>query len=99
MLVKRGKCTFVQKVRNVQRKGGILAIVLDNVEEAFDLHNIIMRDDGTGADIKIPSVLIKKEDADIFLNYFEGEHMTEEIDDVVQLSVTFVPLDRSAKVS
>jgi len=59
VMVDRGNCTFVTKVRNVQNAGGQAAIVTDNVDETFIPY---MADDGTGSDIFIPSVLIKKAD-------------------------------------
>jgi hypothetical protein len=61
VMVDRGNCTFVDKVRNVQQAGGAAAVIVDNVVE-----NVIpyMADDGTGSDISIPSVLIGLQDGD-----------------------------------
>jgi len=59
VMVDRGNCTFVTKVRNVQNAGGFAVIIVDNVEEWFLPY---MADDGTGHDINIPSVLIGMDD-------------------------------------
>jgi len=60
LLVDRGECTFVTKVRNAERAGASLVVVIDNVNE--NITNVIMGDDGTGTGIRIPSMLIGKED-------------------------------------
>ena len=46
LLVDRGECTFVTKVRNAERAGASLVVVIDNVFE--NITNVIMGDDGTG---------------------------------------------------
>jgi len=38
--VKRGLCKFEDKAMNVQNAGGIVAIVVDGIEESLD--NIVM---------------------------------------------------------
>ena len=60
LLVDRGECTFVTKVRNAERAGASLVVVIDNVFE--NITNVIMGDDGTGTGIRIPSMLIGKDD-------------------------------------
>ena len=60
ILVDRGECTFVTKVRNAERAGASLVVVIDNVYE--NITNVIMGDDGTGTGIRIPSMLIGKDD-------------------------------------
>eukprot|EP00808_Paulinella_micropora_P012397 g77477.t1 len=65
LMVDRGSCTFVEKVRHVQQVGGHAAIIVDNVDEPF---LPFMADDGTGKDINIPSVLISDEDGKLLKN-------------------------------
>ena len=60
MLLERGDCHFVTKVRNVALNGGQLAIIIDNQNE--DIDGVVMSDDGTGAGIRIPSLLIGNKD-------------------------------------
>lgn len=79
IMVDRGGCTFVQKVRNAQRAGAAGVIIADNsclckAETAGVCHSDpghvceerepIMADDGSGKDISIPSFLVFKQDAD-----------------------------------
>ena len=52
----RGQCTFVTKTKNAMNVGANLAIVIDNKNE--DVHKIIMSDDGTGAGLNMPSMMI-----------------------------------------
>lgn len=63
IMVDRGTCSFVAKVRNLEKLGLKLAVIADTQEE--DSENLIMSDDGTGHSITIPSFIIRKKDADI----------------------------------
>jgi len=60
--VDRGDCSFVTKVRNIEKAGGSLAVIIDDSNN--DIRDIIMSDDGTGAGIRIPSMLISKKDGE-----------------------------------
>lgn len=60
-LVDRGNCHFVTKVRNVEKAGGSLAVIIDD-SGTTDIKSIIMSDDGTGTGIRIPAMLISKKD-------------------------------------
>lgn len=76
LMVDRGGCTFVTKVRNAQRSGAAGVIIADDtclcsagdtcVNEGFECEDRepIMADDGSGSDISIPSFLMFKQDAD-----------------------------------
>uniref|UniRef100_A0A7R9WI38 PA domain-containing protein n=1 Tax=Pseudictyota dubia TaxID=2749911 RepID=A0A7R9WI38_9STRA len=77
LMVDRGGCTFVQKVRNAQRSGAAGVIIADNTclcsagDACFsdpgvdcETREPIMADDGSGSDISIPSFLMFKQDAD-----------------------------------
>jgi hypothetical protein len=77
LMVDRGGCTFVQKVRNAQRIGAAGVIIADDsclcsaaescvsdAGEACEEREPIMADDGSGSDISIPSFLMFKQDAD-----------------------------------
>jgi len=56
LLVDRGTCSFVRKVRMGQNAGAAAVIVMDNQYH----HNkrVFMANDGSGDDIKIPSVFV-----------------------------------------
>ena len=71
VLVKRGECPFVKKVRNIEHAGGALAVIIDNKPGEM-VENVIMIDDGSGNGINIPSMLISTKD---------GESIIEEFDD------------------
>lgn len=45
-------------MRNIEEAGLAIGIVIDGSDE--DIENVIMSDDGTGAGIRIPSILISK---------------------------------------
>eukprot|EP00914_Ancora_sagittata_P016504 GHVO01032843.1.p2 GENE.GHVO01032843.1~~GHVO01032843.1.p2 ORF type:complete len:475 (+),score=72.65 GHVO01032843.1:1634-3058(+) len=72
-LVERGgDCTFVQKALIAQSLGADGVIVLDKSDSDWDrqgVQRIIMSDDGNGAKVTIPSILISKEDGVIFKNW------------------------------
>lgn len=63
VIVDRGECTFVTKVRNIEKLGVKAAIIVDDREEYSE--NLIMADDGTGHSINIPSFMIRKRDGNI----------------------------------
>lgn len=66
VVVERGECSFVTKVRNAERAGASLLVVKDsNIE---DVKNVIMGDDGTGTGIRIPSMLIGKQNGTILID-------------------------------
>jgi hypothetical protein len=71
IIVRRGSCSFVTKVRNVERAGGHAAIVVDDKFE--DVQYVVMSDDGTGSGIRIPSMLVGKSDGQKFIDWIE-EH-------------------------
>ncbi len=77
LLVDRGGCSFVQKVRNAQHAGAAAVVIADNICQCShekictpeantecEQHEPIMADDGSGYDVTIPSVLMFKQDAD-----------------------------------
>mmetsp|Transcript_30585 Transcript_30585/g.56642 ORF Transcript_30585/g.56642 Transcript_30585/m.56642 type:complete len:799 (-) Transcript_30585:161-2557(-) len=78
LMVDRGGCTFVQKVRHAQRAGAAAVVIADDVcicsfgdscipdeEVVCETRFPTMADDGSGGDISIPSVLLFKQDADL----------------------------------
>ena len=70
MIAARGGCSFVTKVRNMEEIGVAVGIVVDNNGEE-DITNIVMADDGTGAGIRIPSMLISKTDGEKLLDFIK----------------------------
>uniref|UniRef100_A0A6S8YRH7 Uncharacterized protein n=3 Tax=Ditylum brightwellii TaxID=49249 RepID=A0A6S8YRH7_9STRA len=88
LMVDRGGCTFVNKVRNAQRSGAAAVIIADNTclcsagDRCFSEPGVdcetrepIMADDGSGSDISIPSFLMYKQDADPIKAELQANHM------------------------
>jgi len=90
LMVDRGMCTFVTKIRNAQRSGAAAVIIADNsclcssgnecnsdpgVE--CEPREPIMADDGSGSDISIPSFLMFKQDADIVKAQLQANKMVQ----------------------
>ena len=69
LIVKRGKCSFVQKARNAQIAGYSMIIIVNNMKT--DIKDIIMSDDGSGNDIHIPLAMISLDDGEKIINYLE----------------------------
>jgi len=90
LMVDRGGCSFVQKVRNAQRSGAAGVVIADNTclcsdkdcvsangEEVCQPAEPIMADDGSGGDISIPSFLMFKKDADTLKAEMRANHMVQ----------------------
>lgn len=87
LMVDRGDCTFVVKVRNAQKSGAAGVLIADNTclcdagdactpdadadSQECETKEPIMADDGSGADITIPSFLLFKQDADPIKEYLK----------------------------
>ena len=70
VMVDRGTCSFVTKVRNIEKLGVKMAIIADDrLEHSEDL---IMADDGSGHSINIPSFIIRNGDGNTLKNYVSG---------------------------
>ena len=60
MLVKRGTCKFTQKVLNAQKLGADFVIIYDN--ETSTRPHIVMKNDGHGHLVSIPSAFVSGTD-------------------------------------
>ena len=61
LLIERGGCSFVEKVRNAEEAGAGLAVIVDNNAED-DVTRLAISDDGSGSGLRIPSMLISYDD-------------------------------------
>lgn len=86
VIVRRGGCSFVQKVRNIEHGGGKLAIVVDEIDDE-DATYITMVDDGTGNGIIIPSLLINKTPGETLISYIADVDQTQA--STIKISATF----------
>ena len=77
VVVKRGICTFVKKVRVAQdTKNADAVIIVDRDDSPYTpstIRNIIVADDGTGGSIRIPSILISKEAGNELIAWLETD--------------------------
>eukprot|EP00932_Pfiesteria_piscicida_P000233 SRR837773.10225.p2 GENE.SRR837773.10225~~SRR837773.10225.p2 ORF type:complete len:407 (-),score=159.26 SRR837773.10225:4-1188(-) len=65
VIVRRGQCSFVTKVRVAQAKGAHAVIIVDKEDStltAKDIRRIIVADDGYGQTVEIPSMLVSKDE-------------------------------------
>jgi len=65
VVVRRGKCSFTQKVKIAYQKGAHAVIIVDKEDSDLtsqSIQNVIVADDGYGEEIHIPSILISKQD-------------------------------------
>jgi hypothetical protein len=118
LMVDRGNCTFVQKVRQAQHAGAAGVLIADNVCQCFErtcnppengakceISEPVMGDDGSGADITIPSFLIFKQDADpIKEEIMKDQHIRIEMafsipapDDRVEYDIWHSPMHPSSR--
>ncbi|KYK71799.1 PA domain protein [Toxoplasma gondii TgCatPRC2] len=75
VMVRRGGCNFVNKVKVAQRKGAKAVIVADtkgSLSSQKDVKKVIVSDDGWGESIKIPSLLLSEEDANFLISAGDG---------------------------
>ncbi|XP_004929872.2 ER degradation-enhancing alpha-mannosidase-like protein 3 [Bombyx mori] len=79
-IAKRGHCTFAQKVRNMQKAGVKLAIIIDNIPDSTHETTALFAMSGDGNDdIEIPAV---------FLFSKEGEYLSNALKNNPELTVT-----------
>jgi hypothetical protein len=75
LMINRGGCSFVEKVRNAQNENATAVIFADNKclcrsgdacvsQETCEDFEPVLDDDGTGDDIEIPSMMLMKQDAE-----------------------------------
>jgi len=77
VLVRRGGCSFVTKVKVAQQKGAHAVIIVDKEDsdlKPHDIRRIIVADDGFGKAIDIPSVLITRAEGQRLISAATEEH-------------------------
>lgn len=64
VLVDAGGCPITQKVRNIEKAGGQVAVIGDGWYESIE--DVFMEDvDGSGFSLTIPALLIEKDAAEL----------------------------------
>lgn len=88
IMVDRGNCSFVTKVRNVQEAGGHLALIVNN-DPTERIEDIFMADDGRGRDLVIPGVMITYQEGEILKDYYKKNKDNQEVLDSIRLEIDF----------
>eukprot|EP00746_Dinoflagellata_sp_MGD_P012020 gnl/MRDRNA2_/MRDRNA2_125455_c0_seq1.p1 gnl/MRDRNA2_/MRDRNA2_125455_c0~~gnl/MRDRNA2_/MRDRNA2_125455_c0_seq1.p1 ORF type:complete len:483 (+),score=61.76 gnl/MRDRNA2_/MRDRNA2_125455_c0_seq1:77-1525(+) len=72
IVVDRGGCSFVTKVREAESKGAKAVIIVDDESHPQrtreEVQYIVMADDGWGANIRIPSILVCRADGEAIIS-------------------------------
>lgn len=68
IMVRRGLCSFVEKVKTAISKGAHAVVIVDGENATHDLQHVVVADNGHGTSIRVPSLLISHE---------AGEHLIE----------------------
>ena len=102
IIVKKGLCSDTQKVRNIEEAGGHAAIIINDKNEPPE--KLFLADDGHGADISIPAVLISLSDGQKLIEYYtshphdkthrirlEINFSLEKTDNTVKYDIWFTP--------
>lgn len=86
-----GECPVVQKARNAQIAGASMLILINNNDG--ELNKILLEDDGSGSDIKIPVGLISQTNGRIMQNYILNNPKSR-----VMIEINFQPKIQKKKV-
>ena len=70
MITEGNGCSFTTKVRNMEYAGASVAIIVNTNNE--DVDDFIMVDDGRGAGIRIPSMLISYSEGMKLINFMKN---------------------------
>ena len=102
IIVKKGLCSVIEKVRNIEEAGGHAAIIVDDKNEPPE--KMFLADDGQGGDISIPAVLISLSDGQKLIEYYtshlhdksnrirlEIHFLLEKTDNTVKYDIWFTP--------
>lgn len=70
LLAYNGNCSIIQKARNAQNAGASMLLLINNNDK--DIKEVLLEDDGSGKDIKIPIGLISLSNGKIMQYYIEN---------------------------
>lgn len=82
VLVRRGGCTFVTKTLVAQQMGAHAVVVVDKKNSPLtreQIQKIVMADDGHGHEVKIPSILVSREDGEKLIDAARQEPVIVEL--------------------
>jgi len=90
VLIDRGSCNFVDKVKNVEDIGGHVALIVDNRPNE-DPTYVIMSDDSKrhGEKVNIPALLISFEDGKVLKDFYRENKNNKAVLDNMILQIEF----------
>lgn len=88
LMVNRGGCTFVDKVRNAQDALAHVALIVDNIQSE-NVEKVIMADDGRGMEISIPGILISFEDGLVLKEFYKKNKDNKSVLDKIIFEIEF----------
>ena len=87
IMVYQGSCSIIDKVKNIEKSGGHLAIIINDNDD--NIGGIFVSDDGAGDDISIPAVLISSSDGKKLVEYYIPHSGSHEDIKEIKLEVKF----------
>ena len=87
ILIKRGNCSFSEKIYNVEMANGQIAIIMNNVPGPID--RLIMVQDERGKISHIPAVLISKDDGDKIIKFYEKNKDNKDVIKSIRFEIFF----------
>ena len=96
IMVKKGLCSYTQKVKNIEEAGGHVAIIVNDKDEKVE--EMFLADDGHEGDISIPAILISRSDGDKIINYYLYHKENKEEINKIKLEIKFDIENKSNKV-
>lgn len=82
IVVRRGKCSMVTKTKVAMDKGAHAVIIVDREDSTLtsrDIQNIVIGDDGFGASVHIPTVLIARQEGDLLIDAVKKSDVVVEL--------------------
>ena len=86
-MVYQGSCGTIDKVKNIEKSGGHLAIIISDEDD--NIGGIFINDDGVGDDVSIPAVLISSSDGKKLVEYYIAHSQSHEDIKEIKLEVKF----------
>ena len=88
MVYQGGECSIIDKVKNIEKSGGHLAIIINDRDDE-EIGGIFVNNDGVGDDISIPAVLISSSDGKKLVDYYITHSSSHEDIKEIKLEVKF----------
>ena len=92
LLIDRGECPFVDKVRHAEDIGAVAVIFSDTNDDL--VYDELMHDNSHGGNLSIPSILITQSDAQLLKNAINDS----KADTFVSVKISFDMIPKSHKV-